>query len=1198
MASSASSHDHSTVEIALCGVASAEDYQFGSHFFEQDSYLVTSFQQDDFPLSNADENTSAWLPEKGPEVEDGLDDGVLEADLLAIGNLVTAMRDISKGVPRRTHKRGLFRKYHNCFTGSDMVDWLLSRKICETREMSEDLGRLLRQLGCLHHIGGEHDFEDSPKLFRFTGETKAESMRKGKHTNVPPTKEQPSFVQAGVMSTMAMVSLRPHATNELLERASHPAFGIPRAAHPHAARAAQLARTVLGDAEKGSLGQQLKHAYEGAVADWYHPNRSFSGKTFVLWLIQNRYARTPPMAILLGQDLVDKGHVLPLSHTEDFDDDSHLRYRLHSDDAEALLQCLDSSDKAVASRLLHRYLDKGEDLQMNLTEVGKMLGLKQEDSCKAAIRGFRYADADELLSLKEVADSLDREDNGAEQLGLGVLLRVIDLLRSTHCGDRKLRGIVGMLTATGSETIGLDNIVTLLELNLKENGLRIPKERVESELATALWQTAWGFRADERVTASGLVKALRKDEHALQHVRLLAAGVKREASHSHGLVALLPKEKKKESKPKIEEAVYVDVQHGEMAGNNSVVEDATRVVADKSDLEDVTEVVVEDLDGDDLSEVMVEMDVEKENNESSELHGDHIVDIPEVSRPGQVRKRSHLEKARTLLEDPHTAPGRVRSWLQHFHGLQTGQVHLEEPRLRTRIHRFWGQNHSHFYFGAAWILANIAFIMWGAMWYAYGSAYEKLTDRLPWSVILAKAASFTVYLNAPLTLILMSRWALTAMRQVPIIGFLTPVDHHIAYHRVCACAFALGGLVHTVGHLVSFADLSSATREEVEEVLSITWAGPWAGTDGVHKWVFTTWPGLTGVLMWLCFILMFATAIERVRRWIFEVFWLIHHLFIPLYILLVLHGIGQFIAFPLAWAFLTPAILIYAAQRFRRIFNPYWDLPAAPVKAIGEVIWLCVPAKETHFKFGCGQWLFLNWADAPTPLLRTQWHPFTISSAPLDGTVEVHARAAGDWTKQLHARVKEGIPVHLRLDGAYGAPVESCLNYSHIVLVSAGIGITPMASVLRQIRKLREENRCKPKRVYLFWLNRDPSAFSWFDQLLADMHASDPQQKFLLTSVYLTGLGNHRDIVNFVLWRAWSAHFVSTGRCPFTHLPVATHWGRPDWSKVFSALKTQLHGEQVGVFSCGPPALNSELALQTRTYSDRTTSFRFQNEHF
>ena len=110
------------------------------------------------------------------------------------------------------------------------------------------------------------------------------------------------------------------------------------------------------------------------------------------------------------------------------------------------------------------------------------------------------------------------------------------------------------------------------------------------------------------------------------------------------------------------------------------------------------------------------------------------------------------------------------------------------------------------------------------------------------------------------------------------------------------------------------------------------------------------------------------------------------------------------------------------------------------------------------FKYVAGQYLFLN---IPA-LARYEWHAFTISSAPENEFVTCHIRAMGDWTNDLYDMYKGGIPdsespdyphptALARLDGPYGAATEEVFGHKVALLVAAGIGATPAASVLQHV---------------------------------------------------------------------------------------------------------------------------------------------------
>jgi len=468
---------------------------------------------------------------------------------------------------------------------------------------------------------------------------------------------------------------------------------------------------------------------------------------------------------------------------------------------------------------------------------------------------------------------------------------------------------------------------------------------------------------------------------------------------------------------------------------------------------------------------------------------------------------------------------------------------------------------------------NVALAVAGFAVYAYDPKYEAGREAYGATLIIAKSASFTIYLNAPLVLLMMCRMLLTSWSKIPgIIGRMSPIDLHTLLHIVCFSLMMLFAGVHTVAHFISFS----------------------------YPIFYTTLAGVTGVVMWICMIVMLATALKRVRRKRFELFWFTHHLFILFYLCLILHGFQMLIAFPLVWIFLLPVIVAYVVQRVRR---PLWSTFKLREKELtiepGNVLKLTFP-KPSDWNYTSGQYIFLNWENAPERAARLEYHPFTISSCPMEPTVTVHIRSAGDWTRALFSAVKANShPIELRFDGAYGAPTQlhRVQAFKRIVLVAAGVGVTPMASVLRTIHLCKRDGKCKIKKLYFFWLNRDIGPFQWFSDEIRELEADSPPG-FFTNATYVTSLTNPHDFRHVLLNQAVWAFNRHKKHSPITGLHTPVHWGRPSWQRVFQILKSENLGKKIGVFFCGPSVIASDLQEQCFLHSDTQTKFRFAKEHF
>jgi len=70
--------------------------------------------------------------------------------------------------------------------------------------------------------------------------------------------------------------------------------------------------------------------------------------------------------------------------------------------------------------------------------------------------------------------------------------------------------------------------------------------------------------------------------------------------------------------------------------------------------------------------------------------------------------------------------------------------------------------------------------------------------------------------------------------------------------------------------------------------------------------------------------------------------------------------------------------------------------------------------------------------------------------------VTLHIRALGGWTRKLHDSIRaddEEHPLSVYIDGPYGSPEIDIdgAKYKLFLLVSGGIGVTPMQSVASKL---------------------------------------------------------------------------------------------------------------------------------------------------
>lgn len=165
-----------------------------------------------------------------------------------------------------------------------------------------------------------------------------------------------------------------------------------------------------------------------------------------------------------------------------------------------------------------------------------------------------------------------------------------------------------------------------------------------------------------------------------------------------------------------------------------------------------------------------------------------------------------------------------------------------------------------------------------------------------------------------------------------------------------------------------------------------------------------------------------------------------------------------------------------------------------------------------------------------------QYHPFTLTSAPEEDYISVHIRCVGNFTKALAKTLgcdfesgkgkKSGnesavvgvnkndsnddidptirrILPRVYIDGPFGSASEDVFKYEVAVLVGAGIGVTPFASILKSVwyRMNYPQTRTRLRKVYFFWICRDFGSFEWFRSLLSAIEAQDLESRIEIHTV-------------------------------------------------------------------------------------------------
>ncbi|KAL0951290.1 hypothetical protein HGRIS_008001 [Hohenbuehelia grisea] len=539
------------------------------------------------------------------------------------------------------------------------------------------------------------------------------------------------------------------------------------------------------------------------------------------------------------------------------------------------------------------------------------------------------------------------------------------------------------------------------------------------------------------------------------------------------------------------------------------------------------------------------------------------------------------------------------------------------------------------------IFYGLHFFFFGYGWYSQFTN-QKLAalNGLQFSVWTSRGAGLVLAFDGGLILLPMLRNVIRVVR--PKVTWLFPADENIWFHRQVAYSMAFWAMVHTTAHYVNFINVER-TQVRKQSALDIHYTQP---------------GGITGHFMLLIMLLMYTTAHHKVRAQCFEAFWYTHHLAFFFMLGLYTHATGCFVrdsvdpdyipSFPfystehclgyLSWRFIIWPGILYFGERMWREYR------SRRATRLSKVLVHPSGAMELRiikpsFKYTAGQWLFIMVPE----ISGWQWHPFTITSAPEDPYVSIHIRQVGDWTRGLGERLGVGPQVvaamtqsamkgiekdekgdgsrgdfveldsgagaitlpAVRLDGPYGAPAEDVFDNQVAVLIGAGIGVTPFASILKHIwYRQKRGNVGSLKRVEFFWVCRDAPSFGWFQSLLQEVEAVQADPNFLRINVYLT-----QKIDENMLWNI-AVNDAGAEYDPLTLLRSRTMFGRPDWNSIFAQMRQAIEAGQyipgatsqlktkVGTYFCGPSVLAKAIKDATTKNSGASVQFSFAKEHF
>ncbi|KAK6179799.1 hypothetical protein SNE40_012075 [Patella caerulea] len=512
--------------------------------------------------------------------------------------------------------------------------------------------------------------------------------------------------------------------------------------------------------------------------------------------------------------------------------------------------------------------------------------------------------------------------------------------------------------------------------------------------------------------------------------------------------------------------------------------------------------------------------------------------------------------------------------------ITTTKKQLPMGKFQTKLHEFtrYVENYRlQIFWFTLFNLVNFGIFIERAYFYSVEREHAGLRRLAGYGVSVTRgAASVQMFLYSAL-LVTMSRNTLTFFRETFLHRFI-PFDSFHAMHKFTAYAALVATIMHVVGHAINLYHICTQASTD----LNCYFREYFRATDVLstfHYWAYTTVTGITGIILTIIIIIMYVFAHEYGRRHVFKAFWFTHNFYVLLYIFMILHGAGRLVQDALFPYFFLGPMVIFVLDKMISLSRNKVEISVKKAQILPSGVTNLVFKRPLNFDYKSGQWVRIACLD----LGESEYHPFTLTSAPNEENLSLHIRAVGPWTTNIR-RVYDPNNVvgnkfpKLYLDGPFGEGHQDWYRYPVAVLVGGGIGVTPFASILKDlVSKSRMKVKFPCQKVYFLWVTRTQKSFEWMTDIIREVEGGDING-LVSVHIFITQFQQKFDFRTTMLYIC-ERHFQKiAGQSLFTGLRATTHFGRPKFQDFLQTLAYEHEGvQQIGVFSCGPPPMTHNV---------------------
>ncbi|XP_014669657.1 PREDICTED: dual oxidase-like isoform X2 [Priapulus caudatus] len=496
----------------------------------------------------------------------------------------------------------------------------------------------------------------------------------------------------------------------------------------------------------------------------------------------------------------------------------------------------------------------------------------------------------------------------------------------------------------------------------------------------------------------------------------------------------------------------------------------------------------------------------------------------------------------------------------------------------SQLSEYMEDHHLQIFYLVIFYLIVIGLFIERAAHYAYENEHNGLRKVMGFGISITSGAGAVMSFSFAMILLTSCRNTIERLKQTVLEKYV-PFESAIDFHRTCAWTALAFTVIHCIGHAINFYAVSTQPIHYLKCIFSELHFESEA-MPKFDYWFYKTVPGITGVLLYIIMCIMYTYASRTARRHLFNSFWVTHHLYIVLYALIIIHSSARLTQEPRFFYFFVGPAILFVFDKLTNVRRQMMEIPLLKAEVLPSDVTHLIFHRPRNFDYHSGQWVRI----ACSSYAPSEYHPFTLTSAPYEDTLSVHVRAVGPWTWKLRevfdpTNIGRGPYPTLYIDGPYGEGTQDWDKYEVTILIGGGNGVIPFVSVLKDLAERTSQNigvACK--KVYFIWIAQSHRQFEWLIDMLREIEDVD-KQNIIKLRIFITEFVQNFDIRTSMLYIC-EKHFQRfSSRSMFTGLRGFTHFGRPNFSALFSSIqRTHLMVPKVGVFSCGPSSLNNSVA--------------------